>query len=163
MLNRLLPSLLLMLRLRSGPQDLPGSWSLTGMLLAVSFGMGMYIGHTLGGENAVARSLAINMLQVVAVVAMLQLRRMPERLPQTLSALAGTGIILGALAFGLLMQADPEVNQSLLGLAYLALVGWSLAVDAHIYRHALSINLSGGVLVAVMLLALSYIFSEVVF
>lgn len=163
MLNQLLPSLLLMLRLRSGPQDLPGSWSLTGMLLAISIGMGMYIGHTLGGENAVARSLAINILQVVAVIVMLQLRKMPERLPQTLSALAGTGIILGILAFGLLLQANPEVNQPLLGLAYLMLVGWSLAIDAHIYRHALSINLSGGVLVAVLLLAVSYIFSEVVF
>ncbi|MDX1698152.1 MAG: HYR domain-containing protein, partial [Thiohalobacterales bacterium] len=68
MLNRLLPSLLLMLRLRSGPQDLPASWSLAGVLLATSFGLGMYIGQTLGGENAVARSLAINMLQVIAVV-----------------------------------------------------------------------------------------------
>ena len=81
--------------------------------------------------------LALNMLQVVAVIVLLQVRKLPERMPQTLSALAGTGIILGALAFGLLLQADPEVNQPLLGLTYLLLVGWSLAVDAHIYRHAL--------------------------
>jgi hypothetical protein len=163
MMGRLLTSLLLMLKLRSGPQDLPQSWALAALLLSVSFGMGMYIGQTLGGENAVARSLALNMLQVVAVIVLLQVRKLPERMPQTLSALAGTGIILGALAFGLLLQADPEVNQPLLGLTYLLLVGWSLAVDAHIYRHALAINMSAGVLVAVMLLAVSYIFSEVFF
>ena len=121
MMGRLLTSLLLMLKLRSGPQDLPQSWALAALLLSVSFGMGMYIGQTLGGENAVARSLALNMLQVVAVIVLLQVRKLPERMPQTLSALAGTGIILGALAFGLLLQADPEVNQPLLGLTYLLL------------------------------------------
>jgi hypothetical protein len=162
-MNALLTHLLLMLRLRSGPQELPSSWSLAAMLLAVSLGMGIYIAHTLGGENAVARSLAINILQVFAIIALLQVRKLPERLPQTLSALAGTGIILGALAFLLLLQADPTVNQPLLGLAYLGLVGWSLAVDAHIYHHALSISRSVAVLVAVLLLAVSYVFSEVVF
>ena len=162
-MNVVLTHLLLMLRLRSGPQELPSAWSLTTMLLAASLGMGMYIGHTLGGENAVARSLSINILQVFAVIAMLQVRKVPERLPQTLSALAGTGIILGGLAFVLLLQADPSVNQPLLGLAYFALVGWSLAIDAHIYRHALSINRSAAVLVAVLLMAVSYVFSEVVF
>ena len=162
-MNAVLANLMLMLRLRSGPQELPSAWSLTVILLVSSLGMGMYIGHTLGGENAVARSLAINILQIFGVIMLLGLRKMPERVPQTLSALAGTGIILGLLAFLLLLQADPAVNQPLLGLAYLGLVGWSLAVDAHIYRHALSINMSLAVLVSVLLLAVSYVFSEVVF
>lgn len=162
-MNSLLISLLQMLRLRAGPQDLPASWSLAVVLLGASLAMGMYIGHTAGGEEGAAHSLAINIMQIVAIVAMLQVRRMPERLPQTLSALSGTGMILGALAFLLLLQADPDVNQPLLGLGYLTLVGWSLAVEANIYRHALSINLSIGLLIAVLLMAVSYVVSEVFF
>lgn len=162
-MNSLIRTLSQLLRLRGGPQDLPASWALTGMLLAAYLALGMYTGQVLGGEDAVARSLAINVLQVAAVAAMLRVRRHPERLAQTLAGLAGTGIMLGALAFVFLLQADPEVNQPLLGLAWFAVFIWSLAVDAHIYRHALSIKFSTGVLVAVLLLAVTYVFVEVAF
>jgi len=162
-MNALLVALLQMLRLRSGPQDLPSSWVLSGALIGAYLAVGVFTGHTLGGEDAVFRSLAINALQIFAVVAMLQVRRTPERLAQTLAALSGTGIILSLIAFGFLLQADPDVNQPLLALAWFVVFGWSLLVDAHIYRHALSIKLSTGVLVAVLLLAVSYVFIEVAF
>jgi hypothetical protein len=162
-LSPVLVRLLLLLRLRAGPQDLPASWGLTFLLLAAYIGLGIFSGRALGGEDAVARSLAINALQVVAVVALLQLRKFPERIPQTLSALAGAGIILGALAYGLLAQADPAVNQPLLPLAWFGIFIWSLVVDAHIYRHALAVSMAQGVLVAVLLLAASYMLVEGLF
>ncbi len=162
-MNGLLTNLLLMLRMRTGPQDLPSSWSLAAVLLAAYLALGMYTGQSLGGDDAVIRSLAINALQIFAVAAMLRVRKFPERLAQTLAALAGTGIILGGLAFLFLSQANPEINQPLLGLAWFAIFAWSLAVDAHIYRHALAISLSQGVLVSVLLLAASYVFVEVTF
>ena len=40
---------------------------------------------------------------------------------------------------------------------------WSLAVDANIFRHSLSVTLPQGVLVAVMLLAASYLLIESTF
>ena len=64
--------------------------------------------------------------------------------------------------FVLLLQSDPEINQPLLGLAWFGIFIWSLAVDAHIYRHALAISMSLGMLVTVILLAASYVFVEVI-
>jgi hypothetical protein len=40
---------------------------------------------------------------------------------------------------------------------------WSLAVDAHIYRHALSIKMSFGVLVAVLIFGANFIILKAVF
>lgn len=123
----------------------------------------MYSSQVLNDDDAVFRSLAINALQIFAVAAMLQIRRVPERLAQTLAALAGSGFILGVVAHLLLLQANPEVNQPLLGLAWFAVFIWSLVVDAHIYRHALATSMSIGMLVAVLLLAVTYVFVEVAF
>jgi len=162
-MSAVLVRLLLLLRLRTGPQDLPGSWSLTLLLLAGYIGLGIYSARALGGEDAVPRSLTINALQIIVVIALLQLRRFPERVPQTLSALAGAGILLGALAHALLAQADPAVEQPLLPLAWFGIFIWSLVVDAHIYRHALAVSMPQGVLVAVLLLAAGYMLIEVLF
>jgi hypothetical protein len=162
-LSPVVTRLLLLLRLRAGPQDLPASWGLTLFLLAAYIALGIYSARALGGEDAVARSLAINAVQIIAVVALLQLRKFPERLPQTLSALAGAGLVLGALAYALLAQADSAVNQPLLPLAWFGIFIWSLLVDAHIYRHALSVSMAQGVLVAVLILAASYMLIEGLF
>lgn len=162
-MNSLAANLLLLLRLRSGPQDLPPGWPVSAVLLAAYLGLGIYTARALGGEDAILRSFATGVLQVFAVTVMLRFRGFPERLPQTLSALCGTGIILGLLAHLLLLQANPEVNQPLLGLVWFAIFIWSLLVDGHIYRHALAASLPQGVLVAVLLLAASYVFVETAF
>lgn len=39
---------------------------------------------------------------------------------------------------------------------------WSIAVDAHIYRHALSIRMNLGVLLAVLIFAANFILLEIV-
>jgi hypothetical protein len=44
-----------------------------------------------------------------------------------------------------------------MALAWFFVFGWSLVVEANIYRHALVIGLPQGILVAVALLALTYI------
>lgn len=161
-MSHVLVKLLLLLRLRAGPQDLPGSRALALLLVAAYLALGIYTGSQLGDDEAVLRSLAINAVQILAVAVLLRARRFPERLPQTLSALAGAGIILGALAFVLLRLGEPVPSQPL-ALAWFGIFIWSLVVDAHIYRHALSISMHQGVLVAVMLLAASYMLTTVMF
>jgi hypothetical protein len=54
-------------------------------------------------------------------------------------------------------------DQALLALVWITAFGWSLAVDAHIYRHALSTTMSQGVLVAVIIFALNLVISQWVF
>jgi hypothetical protein len=162
-MNELARTLAGIIRLRSGPQDLQASWPLTAGLVAAYLALGAWSGKSLGDEDSAAATLALTAVQFTAVYVMLQLRKYPERLAQTLGALAGVGIIFGLLSFVFLSQADPTRNQPLLALAWFGIFFWSLVIDAHIYRNALSITMAQGMLMAVLLLAASYVLIEWVF
>ncbi|MEE8496057.1 MAG: hypothetical protein V3S21_06210 [Xanthomonadales bacterium] len=90
------------------------------------------------------------------------MKKLSSRLPQTLSALAGTGLIFGFGSILLISQADPARNQTLLALVWFGVFLWSIAVDAHIYRHALSIKMNLGALVAVLIFAANFILLETI-
>lgn len=159
-MNRLFSNLFNLLFLRAGPQDLPASWPLTATISAVYLAQGILAGQALGAEDSAAESLVAIIIQYSAIAIMLRYRRHTQRLEQTLLAVAGTGIMLGLLAFIFLAQADPEVQQPLLALIWFGIFGWSLAVDANIYRHALSISMAQAMLVTVLLLAGTYVVIE---
>ena len=151
------------LRLRSGPQDMPGNWSLAIFLCLAYIAEGFYADHLLGVTEDTPRSLLAITVQFLAVAILLNIKRVASRLPQTLSALAGAGLLFGFLSLLLISQAEADKNQPVLALVWFAVFLWSLAVDAHIYRHALSITMSLGVLVAVMIFAVNFILIETVF
>ncbi|MCH7507112.1 MAG: hypothetical protein IID60_07420 [Proteobacteria bacterium] len=71
--------------------------------------------------------------------------------------MAGTGLIFGFGSVLLISQAEPASNQPVLTLVWFGVFLWSIAVDAHIYRHALSIKMNLGVLVAVLIFATNFI------
>lgn len=162
-MSRLLYTVADLLRLRAGPQDLPSSWVLTALVLTVFLLQGLITSQSLGGSNQAAQTALSVLAQFIAVALLLRVRGIAERTQQTLLALSATGIALGLVAYPLLMLANPEVNQPLLGLVWFAIFGWSLAVDANIFRHALGVTLSTGVLIAVMLLAVTYVVLELAF
>ncbi len=93
----------------------------------------------------------------MVIATLLHLKKLSTRLPQTLSALAGTGLIFGFGSVLLISQAEPASNQPVLALVWFGVFLWSIAVDAHIYRHALSIKMNLGVLVAVLIFAANFI------
>lgn len=155
--------LLDILRLRAGPQDLPPGWAVATVMVLAYVGQGFIADRALGETEAVPRSLLAIAVQLAAVAGLLRWRQHPERMPQTVSALAGTGFIVGLISVVLLLQADPEQPQPGLALAYLALFVWSLAIDAHIYRHALSITMSRGALIAVLIFAANFVLLKAVF
>lgn len=93
----------------------------------------------------------------MVIATLLHLKKLSTRLPQTLSALAGTGLIFGFGSVLLISQAEPASNQPMLALVWFGVFLWSIAVDAHIYRHALSIKMNLGVLVAVLIFAANFI------
>jgi hypothetical protein len=159
----LIRALLDMLRLRSGPQDLPPGAGLAATLAAAWFAQGLLIDQTLDEPGSAARSLLAIAVQFGAIAVLLNLRNYTARISQTFSALAGTGFLLGLPAWALLAQMDSTRPQPGLALAYLGLFVWSLAVDGNIYRHALSIKMSLGVLVAVLIFAVNYILLRAAF
>ena len=152
-----------LLFLRGSPQHLPASWHLTVFLLAVYVVQNLLTGQQLEDELAGAKSLAAISLQIMLVAGLLRWRHVQERFAQTLAALVGVGIVFNAVTWVLLNQADPARSQPGLALAWFGVFLWSLFVDAHIYRHALAVSLSLGMLVTVVMLAASYIFIDLVF
>ena len=151
------------LRLRSGPQDLPPGSGLAVILSVAWLGQGLLTDQILDEAESAPRSLFAVLVQFGIVFALLKLRNRTARIPQTISALAGTGFIFGLLALLLVLQLDPQQPNPGLALAYLGLFIWSLVVDGHIYRHALSIKMSLGVLVAVLIFGANYTLMRAVF
>ncbi len=152
-----------MLRLRGGPQNLPASWPLAIILVSAYMVQNLITGQQLEDDYAAAKSLLAISLQVVVLTGLLYWRRHLERFPQTLSALAGVGIVFNAITWALLTQSDPAANQPLLALTWFAVFIWSLFIDANIYRHSLSVPFAMGMLITVLTLAASYVLIEMVF
>jgi len=152
-----------MLRLKSGPQHLPAGWPVAIALSLAYIAEGFIADQILGEPETAPRSLLSISVQFLVVAALLNLRGQGIRLPQTLSALAGVGLIFGLMSIVLIYQAVPGQDQPLLALVWFGVFLWSLAVDAHIYRVALSITMSSGVLVAVMIFACNFFLIQAVF
>ena len=153
-------SLARMLRLRGGPQELPASWPLMIVLVSAYLMQNLITGQQLEDDNAVAKSVLALCLQVVVLTGLLYWRRHMERFTQTLSAMAGVGVAFNAITWILLSQSGTSPIQPLLALGWLLVYIWSLFVNAHIYRNALSTTLSIGMLITVLTLAASFAFIE---
>ncbi len=162
-MNRVLINLARMLRLRGGPQHLPVSWPLMIFLLSAYLVQNLVTGQQLEDPNAAAKSLLAICLQVVVLTGLLIWRKHPERFAQTMSALAAMGVFFNLITYTLLSLSDPTLNQPLLAMIWFAVFIWSLFVDAHIYRNALSVPFAIGMLVTVLILAASYVLIEMVF
>ena len=162
-MNGIFMTLANMLRLRGGPQNLPASWPLMFFIVAAYLVQNLITGQQLEDESAAAKSLLAICLQVVVLAGLLYWRRHMERFAQTLSALAGVGIIFNMITWALLTQSDPASNQPVLASTWFAVFIWSLFVDANIYRHSLSVPMAMGMLVTVITLAASYVLIEMLF
>ncbi len=163
MTSRFILALLDMLRLRSGPQYMPECWLLAATLSFAYIALGFIADQILGETDGAPRSLLAIGVQFGIVAVLLNIRNFQIRLPQTLAALAGTGLFFGLLSLLILTRIDPGKPQPDLAFLYLGLFGWSLAVDAHIYRHALSIKMGIGVLLAVLIFAANFMLLRAVF
>jgi len=163
MTGRFVLILLDMLRLRSAPQDVPPGWPLAIGLSFAYIAQGFIADRILGESDGASRSLLAIGVQFALIVLLLNARNFSARLPQTLTALAGTGFIFGLISLLILSRVDPGRPQPDLALFYLILFGWSLAVDAHIYRHALSIKIGTGVLLSVLIFGANFMLLNAVF
>ncbi len=135
--------------LRQGPQDLPASGFLLGVSLCC-YGLVSVLVSSQSYTFSMALLLTVVDLGLLVVFAwsLLYLQRKAERLNQTLSALAGTGSLMGLIALPLLLTIGPDatsepVPASLLSL-WLLLLLWNLFIMAHIIRHALSSSFAIG-------------------
>jgi len=161
--GQMILNLLGMLRLRSGPQDMPSGWPLAIAMSFAYIAQGFFADRILGDTDGASRTLLAVGVQFMVIAILLNVRNFSSRLPQTLIALAGTGFIFGLLSLAILTRVDPTRSQPDLALIYLGLFGWSLVVDAHIYRQALSFKMGIGVLLAVLIFGANFVLLKAVF
>jgi len=146
--------------LRQGPQDLPTSGILLAIALTAHTVMSIVWSNiSLNAGSALLSGLLDTLLLVVLTATLLYAQRRKSRVIQTLTALAGTGTIITFLALpvsGWLQGVDQSAGEG--GPAVimlLILMGWSLAVVGHIFRHALSIPYFFGLVLAMVFYGIS--------
>lgn len=138
--------------LRKGPQDTPASMALLKIcLLAYALSGLLVLLFSTPAPVALSQILLDMVLLSGLLYLALTLRRHPKRFEQTLSALTGTGALMGLLALPLMswiIHQEEGANTALPSLLLLVLMVWSIAIMAHILRHAFEISIWLGALCA---------------
>ncbi len=150
-MNALLRHFRALVLARLGPQDMPDSAALMGMLLAVNLPLHTLL--TLEVFPEVWRALVAELLDLGLgaglLFAALQVRGHPGRWRQTYIALLGMGALFGVVALVYRLLALALGLEPLADLLDLLLLFWSLLVMGHILRQALEIPLLLAILIAV--------------
>ena len=140
---------------RKGPQDLPASGFLPGLSLACYVLVSFLVAFPSSGIVAAVQLAGLDVVMLVVFVsALLYLQSKTERVGQTLSAMAGSGSLMGLFALPLVLLVDPGLPADqlspLLTTGWLSLLIWNLFIMAHIMRHALSTSFAVGLGAAVL-------------
>lgn len=146
--------------LRIGPQDLPHSTLLARLLVLAVLVVGM-LNALVGGRDAtmfVPRSLLTLVFLLAVPWALLRWRGFGARFTQTVTAIAGSSLFYGLaflpislMASGYepgLPPAPTVVAATWLGLLF---TGWKLAINGHIWHHALEMPRVLGLVLAFLL------------
>jgi hypothetical protein len=155
--------------LNANPQDLPASAVLLGLTLSAYLLVTAFMVMPLYGLSLSFREAIVEVVLLVAYTqVVLHIGAHPERYTQTVSALAGAGVIIGLLALPLAYSLYNSAlrgttNAPLLLFAYVLVFAWMLVVYGHIYRHALSTGLFIGVLVGLGYIILTSVVIESAF
>src|SRR3972149_4903422 len=97
-MNHLFLRLLDVMRLRAGPQDMPAGWGFA-ILFSLLYLSGVFVADQIRDEpDSAPRGLVAVSIQFLVTFLLLGFRRLSARLPQTLTTLAGTGVLFGALS-----------------------------------------------------------------
>ena len=137
--------------LKTAPQDLPASHFLLGLMLLAYFLTSMVVAVLQWPvPQAVLAALLDTVLLTILCYVLLWARLLNQRFLQTLTALAGSGALLGWIAAPLIVW-QKQVGATATGIAALPVLLlymwmiWNVVVVGHILRHALSTALVLGV------------------
>lgn len=148
---------------RRGPQDLPASQFLVGLLLVLDLAAGLVslqVGGSSNGPQALA--LLVDALAYLAYIwIVLRIFRRQRRFKQTASALLGTEILLYLLGMPLLLWSRTldtgDATQTIPALLYVALIIWSIDIGGYVLSRALERPYILGVVIVVLYVMVSMI------
>jgi hypothetical protein len=153
---------------RAGPQDLPASPWLLKLLFAAYIGVGVLAGRLLGSvPKAFAEAMFDASILGLVLFVFLNWRGLAVRFVQVYSAALGCGTVINTLALPLIYgiaaaQASGGVSIEL-ALIWVAILGWDIAVFAHILRHAFNISLGRGFMFSVIYVVAYYQLASALF
>ncbi|MES0326758.1 MAG: hypothetical protein ABUK13_01085 [Gammaproteobacteria bacterium] len=160
--------IIIMLLLKTAPQDLPYSTGLMGRVIFFYFISGIVVvGGMVESSLAMGRMLLnIGIIFFFSYVILSSLNLM-TRFVQTMTALIGTGIVFNLLAWPVLiysnMEPASEFAEPLLSVVVLMLISWEILVTAHIFRNALNTKMTQAVILSMALFFVSLTLSQLVF
>jgi cytochrome bd-type quinol oxidase subunit 2 len=155
--------------LRKGPEDLPKS----SVLLVLSLFIYTFIDVLLTVQSrpfeyALMVSLVdVGFLLLVTSLILKQHQKL-DRWYQTMTALFGTGVILGIFIFPLVIFSGVQNEyeawlQQINIILFLIIVVWNVAVLAHIIRHAISTSRGIATMIAVLYILMSSLLITMLF
>lgn len=137
---------------RKGPQDVPASIGLLKIcMLGYALSNVLVLLLNTPAEVAILQVVVDLVLLVGFLYLALRWCQHPRRFTQTLSALAGIGMLMSVLALPLMIWIvgqDADGDIVLPSLFLLGLIAWSIAIMAHILRYALDTPVWVGTLCA---------------
>lgn len=147
--------------LRYAPQMIPASRHLLVVCLLLHAMTGIALGSfSLPVSHALFSAISGTLLMTAMVHAVLIVNRYQARFVQTLTALAGCEVILGLLAIPVTtIYYASDTGKSAAALLSLAILGWNVAIAAHIFRHALSTTRGMGFIYAITYTLITIIIS----
>ncbi len=154
--------------LRKGPQDLPKST----VLLVLCFFMYTLIDVLLTVQaRPFVEALMVSFVDVgfllLVTFLILKQHKHLERWHQTMTALFGTGVVLGIfifpLVFGGIQNQYEAWLQQIIVLLFLIMVIWNVAVLAHIVRHAISTSIGIAIMIAILYIWMSSLLITMLF
>ncbi len=152
-------------RLQTGPQNLPKGRNLLisavlAGILVDSFASSILI-PDLSGFQIFLTVTMYNVMILVAVYLLLMIIGYQERGIQTLTAIAGSGLFISLVLLpGLMMMSLADEDVKSFALFILIDNVWRIAVNAHIFRHALSVNLLMAMIVSVSYLLFGVLIAD---
>jgi len=160
----ILRSFLEIVLLARPPQDLPSDRRLLYVVMLSYFLVGvLMLWPKLGALVSVLVVVADIIVSIAFIQFVLQLKKHPQRMTQTLTAVMGAGtmisIMMLPLVYGIYTAGSDEKVPFLVALGIYVLFAWSITINAHIFRYAFDLsNVFFGILYALGM----YVFSEIV-
>ncbi len=151
-ITRTAQTLLAIARLRAGPQDLPYSPGLLGLLIVLTAAINTPVmARYTPQADPLLQLLLLVAFNAAFIGLILAVRGHWPRFVQTASALFGTDAIISAVALPVLLAiGSPDQANALAALAFVALLIWNIAVVGHIIRSALAIPFAFGIGIGVL-------------
>ncbi len=152
-------------RLRAGPQALPSGRNLLISVVIAgifidSFASSILI-PKLSGFEIITTVAIFNVVLLAAVYLLLNVIGYKQRALQTLTAIAGSGLFISLVLLPGLITVD-FAEQETKSFALFILIDniWRIAVNAHIFRHALSVSLLMAMIISVSYLLLGVLAAD---